>query len=149
MILAPFVQCLYLVLQSGQFRGPWSASEPDKSVLAMCIVQGMVPGVMPRKTDFVRARRFDLSKVVERWGGLYSLAEKLGYQVSCASMDTCEPTRLGCSEGAVRRQHVNYSRCCLISIGGATVKGQNGKTVVTKELGCKYTASWADVMQNG
>jgi hypothetical protein len=38
-------------------------------------------GVMPVKNDFVRAGRFDITRAVERWGGLYILAEELGYKV--------------------------------------------------------------------
>ena len=36
---------------------------------------------MPLKNDFVRAGRYDLSKVVERWGGLQELASSTGYSV--------------------------------------------------------------------
>lgn len=43
--------------------------------------QGLPQGIMPLKMDFVRANRYDLSHAVERWGGLYELAETLGYQV--------------------------------------------------------------------
>ncbi len=43
--------------------------------------QGLPHGIMPFKMDFVRANRYDLSHAVERWGGLYELAEMLGYQV--------------------------------------------------------------------
>ena len=39
-----------------------------------------VVGVMPAKNDFIRAGRYDLAKVVERWGGLAGLAEVAGYR---------------------------------------------------------------------
>jgi hypothetical protein len=37
---------------------------------------------MPLKNDFIRAGRFDLARAVERWGGLYELADELGYSVA-------------------------------------------------------------------
>lgn len=37
------------------------------------------------KNDFVRAGRFDLARAVERWGGLFELAEELGYEVATSS----------------------------------------------------------------
>lgn len=43
--------------------------------------QGLPPGVMPQKAELTRAGRYDLAHAVERWGGLYGLAELLGYQV--------------------------------------------------------------------
>ena len=36
--------------------------------------------MMPYKRDFVQANRHDLARVVERYGGLYELAEKLSFQ---------------------------------------------------------------------
>ena len=42
---------------------------------------GIPAGVMPLKNDFVRAERYDLAKVVERWGGLAELAAAAGYAV--------------------------------------------------------------------
>lgn len=42
---------------------------------------------MPIKNDFIRANRFDLARAIERWGGLYCLAEQLGYQVATSSLD--------------------------------------------------------------
>lgn len=48
---------------------------------SFCMEQGLPQGIMPLKMDFVRANRYDLSHAVERWGGLYELAETLGYQV--------------------------------------------------------------------
>lgn len=46
----------------------------------MLLSQGLPPFVMPYKRDFVQANRYDLARVVERYGGLYELAEKLGFQ---------------------------------------------------------------------
>lgn len=42
--------------------------------------QGLPPDVMPGKKDFINANRYDLARVVERYGGLYELAEKLSFQ---------------------------------------------------------------------
>ena len=36
---------------------------------------------MPLKNDFKRAERYDLTKVVERWGGMAELAEAAGYTI--------------------------------------------------------------------
>lgn len=44
------------------------------------------PGTMPIKNDFIRANRFDLARAIERWGGLYCLAEQLGYKVATSSL---------------------------------------------------------------
>ena len=43
---------------------------------------------MPYKRDFVQANRYDLARVVERYGGLYELAEKLGFQARRGIHDT-------------------------------------------------------------
>ena len=45
---------------------------------------------MPYKRDFVQANRYDLARVVERYGGLYELAEKLGFQARRGRHDTLE-----------------------------------------------------------
>ncbi|KAK9813756.1 hypothetical protein WJX73_007148 [Symbiochloris irregularis] len=37
---------------------------------------------MPSKASVVKAGRHDLARAIERWGGLYQLAEALGYEVS-------------------------------------------------------------------
>lgn len=34
------------------------------------------------KNDFVRAGRYDLARAIERWGGLYTLASELRYEVA-------------------------------------------------------------------
>lgn len=52
---------------------------------------------MPLKNDFVRAERYDLAKVVERWGGLAELAAAAGYAVG-------QPRQGG--GGAQWRQHI-------------------------------------------
>jgi hypothetical protein len=57
----------------------------QKEIDDFCQQQGLPPGIMPLKMDFVRANRYDLSHAVERWGGLYELAETLGYQVVLTS----------------------------------------------------------------
>ena len=43
-------------------------------------LQGLPLDVMPGKKDFINANRYDLARVVERYGGLYELAEKLSFQ---------------------------------------------------------------------
>lgn len=45
---------------------------------------------MPIKNDFVRAGRFDIARAVERWGGLYELAEELGYDVASPNFSSTE-----------------------------------------------------------
>jgi hypothetical protein len=47
---------------------------------------------MPAKNDFVRAGRWDLARAVERWGGLFELAQKLGYRTETASRQTEGPS---------------------------------------------------------
>ncbi len=45
---------------------------------------------MPLKNDFIRAGRFDLARAVERWGGLYELADELGYSVASPVVTSTE-----------------------------------------------------------
>lgn len=40
---------------------------------------------MPVKNDLIRAGRYDLARAVERWGGLYTLASELRYDVATSS----------------------------------------------------------------
>lgn len=61
--------------------------------------QGLPPGIMPLKMDFVRANRYDLSHAVERWGGLYDLAELLDYQAGPFCHSPCfHPPQEGVSD---------------------------------------------------
>ncbi|CAL8464995.1 g4530 [Coccomyxa elongata] len=63
-------------------RGYWDKlANVQKEIDLFNKQQGLPPGIMPLKMDFVRANRYDLSHAVERWGGLYDLAELLDYQV--------------------------------------------------------------------
>ena len=41
---------------------------------------------MPLQKDFVAAGRYDLKRVVERWGGSAELATVAEYQVRCAQL---------------------------------------------------------------
>ena len=41
---------------------------------------------MPAKTGIVGAGRHDLARAIERWGGIYDLADALGYEVQTACM---------------------------------------------------------------
>ena len=52
----------------------------EKEIAEFCEQEGLPPRIMPLKMDFVRANRYDLAHVVERWGGLSDLAELLEYQ---------------------------------------------------------------------
>lgn len=49
---------------------------------------------MPYKRDFVQANRYDLARVVERYGGLYELAEKLGFQARYGIHDNAADWRI-------------------------------------------------------
>lgn len=51
---------------------------------------GLQPGVVPVKNDFIRAGRFDLARAIERWGGLYEVAEELGYSVASPVLSSRE-----------------------------------------------------------
>lgn len=53
----------------------------EREIAEFCEQEGLPPRIMPLKMDFVRANRYDLAHVVERWGGLSDLAELLEYQV--------------------------------------------------------------------
>ncbi|KAK9837252.1 hypothetical protein WJX81_001866 [Elliptochloris bilobata] len=71
--------------------GYWDAlPNVHREVTAFCEEQGLPPFVMPYKKDFLQANRHDLARVVERYGGLYELAEKLGFQVLPANRGASE-----------------------------------------------------------
>jgi hypothetical protein len=64
-------------------RGFWDALPNVRAeVDDFCDEAGLPRGTMPLKNDFVRAGRFDIARAVERWGGLFALAEELGYAVA-------------------------------------------------------------------
>lgn len=68
-------------LQGKKPRGYWDKlANVQKEIDSFNKQQGLPLGIMPLKMDFVRANRYDLSHAVERWGGLYDLAELLDYQ---------------------------------------------------------------------
>jgi hypothetical protein len=72
-------------------RGYWDSLENVKSEIEDFIVEnGLEPGVMPLKNDFVRAERFDLARAIERWGGLYDLAADLDYKVKSPAFSSTE-----------------------------------------------------------
>ena len=59
----------------------------QREVDDFCTCQQLPPAAMPPKAEFVRAGRYDISHAIERWGGLYQLADLLGYQVgTCARL---------------------------------------------------------------
>ncbi len=62
-------------------RGYWDKlKNVEREIAEFCEQEGLPPRIMPLKMDFVRANRYDLAHVVERWGGLSELAELLEYQ---------------------------------------------------------------------
>ncbi|KAL4859881.1 hypothetical protein ACK3TF_000138 [Chlorella vulgaris] len=64
-------------------KGFWDAVDNVRAELDEFIEEhGLPAGIMPAKNDFVRAGRYDIARAVERWGGLYELADELGYAVS-------------------------------------------------------------------
>jgi hypothetical protein len=68
-------------------RGYWDRLANVKAeVDGFCAAQQLPPAAMPPKAELVRAGRYDLSHAVERWGGLYQLAELLDYQVGAPSL---------------------------------------------------------------
>ncbi|KAK9823512.1 hypothetical protein WJX72_003333 [[Myrmecia] bisecta] len=70
-------------------RGYWDhIRNVRRQIDAFVVDHGLPPRVMPRKNDFVRAGRYDLARAVERWGGLYELADELGYQVATRTTTT-------------------------------------------------------------
>jgi len=48
-------------------------------------------GVMPLQKDFVTAGRYELKRVVERWGGSAELAAVAGYQVPLDDLTSLPP----------------------------------------------------------
>ena len=68
-------------------KGYWDSLLNVKTEIDEFIVEnGLERGVMPVKNEFIRAGRFDLARAVERWGGLYELANELGYGSTGGSM---------------------------------------------------------------
>jgi len=59
-------------------------------------LQGLPPSVMPTKRELVSANRNDLARVVERYGGLYELAQMLNFEVGwCPSRQMRGPPVCG------------------------------------------------------
>ncbi|KAL4425806.1 hypothetical protein ABPG75_009822 [Micractinium tetrahymenae] len=80
-----------LKAKSRRPKGYWDSPENVRAELDEFIEeQGLSPGVMPAKNDFIRAGRYDIARAVERWGGLYELAEELGYAVETRKPGTSE-----------------------------------------------------------
>lgn len=80
-----------LKAKSRKPRGYWDSLDNVKQEIDEFIdEQGIAPGVMPLKNDFVRAGRFDIARAVERWGGLYQLAGELQYEVASPSYSGTE-----------------------------------------------------------
>jgi hypothetical protein len=72
-------------------RGYWdSLPNVQQEVDEFVQENGLQPGVMPLKNDFVRSGRFDIARAIERWGGLYQLADALGYGVASPSFSGTE-----------------------------------------------------------
>ena len=83
-----------LKLYKDLLRLRWSGKVRSRSSLA-CIAEVScltVSGVMPLQKDFVVAGRYDLKRVVERWGGSAELAAVAGYQARCAVKPLCHCT---------------------------------------------------------
>ena len=109
-------------------RGYWNSIENVKHEIDEFILSSDLPsGVMPLKNDFVRANRFDIARAIEKWGGVYELAEQLGYQLAQPS-----PTS-GTSQW---QEHVSYvaqstglsGKQGLFEVASATYKNQNSET---------------------
>eukprot|EP00204_Picochlorum_oklahomense_P000283 CAMPEP_0118807926 /NCGR_PEP_ID=MMETSP1161-20130426/35723_1 /TAXON_ID=249345 /ORGANISM="Picochlorum oklahomensis, Strain CCMP2329" /LENGTH=972 /DNA_ID=CAMNT_0006737311 /DNA_START=146 /DNA_END=3062 /DNA_ORIENTATION=+ len=109
-------------------RGYWNSIENVKHEIDEFILSSDLPsGVMPLKNDFVRANRFDIARAIEKWGGVYELAEQLGYQLAQTSpasgtsqwqehvSSVAQSTGLGGKQG-------------LFEVASATYKNQNSDT---------------------
>jgi hypothetical protein len=61
-------------------RGYWNSLDNLKTEIDEFLSSSdLPPRTMPLKSDFVRAGRFDLARAVEKWGGMYDVADQLGY----------------------------------------------------------------------
>lgn len=70
------------VAQNKKPRGYWDRlANVQREIDDFCSLQQLPPRAMPPKAEFVRSGRYDISHAIERWGGLYQLADLLGYQV--------------------------------------------------------------------
>ncbi|WPT12333.1 hypothetical protein PSENEW3_00003472 [Picochlorum sp. SENEW3] len=109
-------------------RGYWNSIENVKHEIDEFILSSDLPsGVMPLKNDFVRANRFDIARAIEKWGGVYELAEQLGYQLAQTSpasgtsqwqehvSSVAQSTGLGGKQG-------------LFEVASATYRNQNNDT---------------------
>ncbi|KAI8111305.1 hypothetical protein M9434_004877 [Picochlorum sp. BPE23] len=109
-------------------RGYWNSIENVKHEIDEFILSSDLPSrVMPLKNDFVRANRFDIARAIEKWGGVYELAEQLGYQLAQTSQasgtsqwqehvsSVAQSTGLGGKQG-------------LFEVASATYKNENSVT---------------------
>ena len=63
-------------------RGYWDDADNILQEIKDFIIENdLPPKVMPRKIDFAKAGRHDLRRAIERWGGIYDLAQDLGLEM--------------------------------------------------------------------
>ena len=109
-------------------RGYWNSIENVKNEIDEFILSSdLPPGVMPLKNDFVRANRFDIARAIEKWGGVYELAEQLGYQLAQTSQTS------GTSQWQEHVSHIAQTtglsgKQGLFEVASATYKSQNSVT---------------------
>jgi len=102
------------------------------------------PGIMPIKNDFIRANRFDLARAIERWGGLYCLAEQLGYKVATGSqassfnletrvqgVDTSISSANGCE---LLSTPIDFNQSRVAPLAETTDKPQNASTRIDEDV---------------
>jgi hypothetical protein len=63
-------------------KGYWNSIDNFRNEIDDFIISsGLPPQMMPPKNDIVRAGRFDLARAIEKWGGVYNVADELGYGI--------------------------------------------------------------------
>jgi len=87
-------------------------------------------GVMPLQKDFVTAGRYELKRVVERWGGSAELAAVAGYQARPSDISPISEHHIDCCGNSIMPQHC-WMRCCACTLAEpsslAQMRGPGGE----------------------
>ena len=103
-------------------NGYWDDDATVAAEMASFIAEhGLPPGTMPLRSEFTRAARWDIARAAERRGGLYALAQAIGYEM---------PTRASSGEWAA---HVS-------AVAAAT--GLSGTNGLFERAAATYRPTW-------
>ena len=74
-----------LCIQGRKPKGYWDRpANMQEEIDKFCKEHNLPQGIIPLTMDFKRAKRFDLTHAIERWGGPREVADMLNYEVCAA-----------------------------------------------------------------